>query len=56
MPMPIAIFIGVEGSLPRLRSQANTAMMTGVRNTTQKGLADWKISAVMGMPKISRRV
>ena len=54
--MPMAIFIGVEGSLPRLRSHEKTAMTSGVRKTTQKGLADWKISAVMGIPKISRRV
>ncbi len=56
MPMPMAIFIGVEGSLPRLRSHANIAITIGVSATTQIGFADWKISAEIGMPKISSRV
>ncbi len=43
--MPIAIFLGVEGSLPRARSHPKTPMTTGVSTTTHSGLIDWKISA-----------
>ena len=45
MPMPMAIFIGVETSMSRLRSQPKNHMMIGVRKTTKKGLTLWKISA-----------
>ncbi len=45
IPIPIAIFIGVEISLPRLRSQPNSHIISGVSVTTKKGLTLWNISA-----------
>ena len=40
IPMPIAIFFCVVGSLPLERKAPKTAMITGVRNTTKNGLID----------------
>src|SRR5688572_17749806 len=38
---PIAILVGVDGSLPRLRNNPQIPTMIGVSTTTQNGLMDW---------------
>ena len=45
IPIPIAIFIGVEGSLPVFFKEPNNHMINGVRNTTKNGFTHWNISA-----------
>ena len=47
----MAIFIGVETSMLRLRSQPKNHMISGVRVTTKKGLTLWKISAPLMVVK-----
>jgi acetamidase/formamidase len=49
IPIPIAIFFGVLGSIPRAFNQPNNAMTTGVSNTTKIGLNDWKTSAPLSV-------
>ena len=44
MIIPIPIFLGVDGSSPRLFSQANKAITKNVSETMNNGLNDWKIS------------
>ena len=51
IPIPMAIFIGVETSMLRLRSQPKNHMISGVRVTTKKGLTLWKISAPLMVVK-----
>ena len=45
IPIPMAIFIGVEGSLPFFFIEPNIHIINGVRNTTKNGLTLWNISA-----------
>ena len=45
IPIPIAIFLGVETSHPLLRIQPNSPMIIGVRKTTKMGLNAWNTSA-----------
>ncbi len=45
IPIPMAIFLGVDGSIFLALNQPNNPTMIGVRNTTKKGFIDWKISA-----------
>src|SRR3954468_11667354 len=44
MMTPSPIFVGVDGSLLRVRSQANRPTMSGVSTMIQNGFTDWKIS------------
>ena len=44
MNIPMAIFFGVEGSIPLAFNQPNKATIIGVKKTTKKGFADWNIS------------
>ena len=45
IPIPMAIFIGVDGSLSFFFNAPNSHMINGVRNTTKNGFTHWKISA-----------
>jgi len=45
IPIPIAIFFGVDGSIFFALNQPNSPIIIGVKNTTKNGLIDWNNSA-----------